>query len=119
MVRVRENNFYALKPVMDKNPHILDLRVGHMDIFSNFAVPLIFKSRESFERYRIAFEKAGVEIRPIIAGNMLHQPFYKKHVLGVGKCENADYIHRCGFYFGNNPELTASEISLLKKLLAN
>ncbi len=117
MVRRREKNFYALKPALDKNPHILDLRVKHMNIFSNFAVPLIFKSREAFERYRINFEKAGVEIRPIIAGNMLRQPFYKKYIIKTEECPNADYIHHHGFYFGNNPELTDGEIALLKKLL--
>ncbi|MEK7526944.1 MAG: DegT/DnrJ/EryC1/StrS family aminotransferase [Patescibacteria group bacterium] len=118
MVRRREQNFYALKPAMDKNPHILALRVAHMDIFSNFAVPLIFKSREAFEKYRVNFEKAGVEIRPIIAGNMLRQPFYKKYVIKIEECPNADYIHHHGFYFGNNPELTTGELALLKKLLA-
>ncbi|MFA6273106.1 MAG: DegT/DnrJ/EryC1/StrS family aminotransferase [Candidatus Paceibacterota bacterium] len=117
IVRRREKNFYALKPVLDKNPYILDLRVKHMNIFSNFAVPLIFKNREMFEKYRLAFEKAGVEIRPIIAGNMLRQPFYKKYVKNREDCPNADYIHNHGFYFGNNPELTSGEITLLKKLL--
>ena len=73
--------------------------------------------KEAFEKYRVLFHDAGVEIRPIIAGNMLRQPFYKKHVKATHECVNADHIHRHGFYFGNNPELTAGEIRMLQKLV--
>ncbi len=117
MVRAREKSFYALLPMIEKNPDIISPRTDHMDIYSNFAVPLIFKNKDAFTRYHDVFTAAGVEIRPIIAGNMLRQPFYKKYVREARETPNADHIHQFGFYFGNNPELTKDEMKLLQKLL--
>lgn len=117
IVSVREKNYREFEQTIKNNTDILPLRTKHMKVFSNFAVPLIFKTKEVFEKYRNLFEKAGVEIRPIIAGNMVRQPFYKKYVHEAGETPNADHIHRLGFYFGNNPELTPEEIKLIKDLL--
>lgn len=116
-IQQREKNYYFLKSAIDNNRDIISHSVSHMEIFSNFAVPLVFKSKKLFEEYRLAFEKAEVEIRPVIAGNMLRQPFYKKYVKGEENCPNADFIHENAFYFGNNPELTMGELKLLKNLL--
>jgi CDP-6-deoxy-D-xylo-4-hexulose-3-dehydrase len=89
-----------------------------MDIVSDFAMPVVAKDAATFEKYKKRFIDAQVEIRPIIAGDMSKQPFYKKYVQGnVIQNENADFLHKNGFYFPNNPELTADEIELLCLLL--
>ena len=53
-----------------------------MSLVSNFAMPVIFKTKESFESYKNKFTKAEVEIRPVIAGNIAQQPFFRKHIKG-------------------------------------
>ena len=117
IVNIREKNFHRLHKSVDQNPDLVNLKFDHMDTVSNFAFPVIAKSPKLFLVYKDAFENAGVEIRPIIAGDITKQPFYKKYVKIVEKCENADYVHKHAFYFGNHPELTEKELQTLEKLL--
>jgi CDP-6-deoxy-D-xylo-4-hexulose-3-dehydrase len=58
-----------------------------------------------------------VEIRPVIAGNILQQPFYRKYVRNTPERPNAHLVHTNGFYFGNNPEMTEDELTTLCDLL--
>ena len=88
-----------------------------MERVSCFANPVIAKSREAFEKYLKKFEDAQVETRPVIVGNITHQPFYKKYVPNPEVCPNADIVHERGFYFSNSPELTSQEIEKLSSLL--
>jgi len=117
IVRSRENNFNYFKKIVDSNDNLIHFQLQHMDIISNFAIPVICKNKETFETYKEKFEKNGVEIRPIIAGNITRQPFYKKYVGACKDCPNADRIHENGFYFCNNPELTSKERNFLGSLL--
>jgi CDP-6-deoxy-D-xylo-4-hexulose-3-dehydrase len=87
-----------------------------MDIISNMAMPVICISPKKTEFYKKKFAPL-VEIRPIIAGIISHQPFYKKYIKEISNCPNADFIHKNGFYFANNPELTQAEIKLICNLL--
>lgn len=86
-------------------------------MISNFAMPVLCKNRSIFYKYKDKFTKNQVEIRPIIAGDITRQPFFKKYVKGDHICKNAEFIHNNGFYFANNPELTKNEISFLTSLL--
>jgi CDP-6-deoxy-D-xylo-4-hexulose-3-dehydrase len=59
-----------------------------------------------------------IEIRPIVGGDMTHQPFYKKYMPQFERLlgnSNANIIKEQGLYFGNNPEMTQKEIALLIK----
>ena len=89
-----------------------------MDVVSNFAMPVVAKNKAVFEKYRARFASAGVEIRPIIAGDITRHPFYAVHAAKEGVCKNASYVHQHGFYFPNNPELTEKEVIFLVGLLA-
>ena len=119
IVNKRQQNFKKLHKEIEKNPKLVTLKFDHMDIISNFAVPVIAKDKQTFDEYRKRFETAGVEIRPIIAGDITKQPFFKKYRTGKDDCPNAHIVHTTGFYFGNNPELSSSEIAFLSKLLHN
>ncbi|MFH0891455.1 MAG: DegT/DnrJ/EryC1/StrS family aminotransferase [Candidatus Falkowbacteria bacterium] len=113
----RENNFRDFQSATKNNPKILPLNMDHMDRISNFAYPLIFKDKKNCEKYKKIFMKRGIEIRPIIAGNITRQPFFRKYIKKQTNLPNSDFIHVCGFYFGNNPEMTDKEIDAIKKLL--
>jgi CDP-6-deoxy-D-xylo-4-hexulose-3-dehydrase len=118
IVKHRARNFKAFHKTVLKNPDFIPLNVGHMDTVSNFAMPVVAKNKQAFDTYRARFTKADVEIRPIIAGDITKHPFYAVHAAGEKACENAAHVHRYGFYFPNNPELTVREVLFLCGLLA-
>lgn len=113
IVQKRHQNFLALHDLIKSNKDLIALNYEHMDIISSFAIPIIAKDGRSTSEYMAKFEKARVEFRPMIAGSMARQPFYRKYIANPGVQPNAEFIHRNSFYFGNNPELTDSEIDLL------
>lgn len=117
IIAKRVENFRHFAEALRQNPDFYNYDLSHMDRVSNFAMPVVCKTPALAKKYRDKFIKAGVEIRPIIAGNITKQPFYKKYVKDVGNNPNSDLIHQNGFYFGNNPEMTPEEIDVLCKLI--
>lgn len=117
IVRKREKNFWRFQKITENNSDFIALKLEHMDLISNFAMPLICKNKKLYLKYRNKFSKAGVEIRPIIAGDISRQPFLKKYYKTNEKLPNAYFVHQNGFYFPNNPELTEKELNLLCNLL--
>jgi len=109
----REGNFKLFQYVARKNDDLFLLDFPHMNIISNFAYPVIAKDKGKADFYKRKMEEAGVEIRPIIAGDITKQPFFKKYVSETTTCPNADFIHSNGFYFGNNPEMNQGELEIL------
>ena len=108
MIQTREKNYQRLSEVY-ANPDFITL-TPKMDVYSNFAFPIICKTPEIRKRYLKRCQEAEIEVRPIVGGSMTLQPFYKKHVQDAAVCPNAEYIHKLGFYVGNNPELTEEEL---------
>ena len=53
----------------------------------------------------------------MIAGNMQRQPFYNKYVKNIYDLPGADILHNNGFYCGNYPELTESDLETISKCL--
>jgi CDP-6-deoxy-D-xylo-4-hexulose-3-dehydrase len=117
IVSKRVANFDRYKDAMLSNNDFYQYDVAHMDIVSNFAMPIICKTPELAESYRAKFTAANVEIRPVIAGDMTKQPFYKKYVNDTTPRYNSELVHANGFYFGNNPEMNDDEITILCNLL--
>ena len=109
MVKKRESNFRFFFSKSKENKHLVQLSVDHLNKISNFAFP--------FE-YRDLFLKNEIEIRPIVAGNITKQPFFKKYSKKEYKMDNAEIIHENGFYIPNNPELTTNEIKKLGELIS-
>lgn len=119
MISKREKNFAKFQTAKTGNLDILPLEVDHMEVVSNFAMPLVFKDHNTFEAYKKKFEEAQVEIRPIIAGDITNQPFWHKYIGETSICANAKMIHENGFYFPNNPELTDAELGVLTNLISS
>jgi CDP-6-deoxy-D-xylo-4-hexulose-3-dehydrase len=93
----------------------------HIDFLSNFAFPIICRTVKIRDEL-VAACTNKIEIRPIVGGNMSEQPFFKKYVkpnkLRSFKNPNATFAHRQGLYFGNNPELTNSEVKTIIKIFS-
>lgn len=117
IVQVRQRNFRRFQEAMADNSDFLPLNTGHIELVSNFAMPLICRAPDLLEKYIQAFKTAGVEIRPIVGGSIPEQPFYKKLYGTTARLPNAHLINQQGFYFGNNPELTDNEIETLCALV--
>lgn len=64
--------------------------------------------------------KDKIEIRPVVGGDMVVQPFFKKYINDfIDENMNAKIIHKQGLYFGNNPELTEEEIDKIVEIFNN
>lgn len=113
----REINYLKLDDVVLGNSRLLPVRGNHMDIVSNFAYPVICQSKDDLLYYRQKSIAVGIEIRPIVGGNMTNQPFYRKYDSNMWALPGADFVHDYGFYLPNNPELTEDEISRMANLL--
>ena len=73
-----------------------------------FAIPILCASPQQRDRYIAKCQDKGIEVRPIVAGNMARQPFFQPYNDGRS-FPNADKIHTSGFYMPNHPDLTMEE----------
>ncbi len=116
-VRIREKNYLRIEKILKENDDFFILKRNHIKTLSSFSFPFICKTPKLREKYIERFVKAGIEIRPMIAGNMQKQPFYKKYIKKEIKLPHADIIHRNGFYSGNYPELTEDDFITIENCL--
>ncbi len=79
-----------------------------------FWFPLIVRGDAPFKRREIVefMEKAGIETRPVLAGDILKQPAYRNIQYETkGQLTNTETIMRQGFVIGVHPKLTDSQIA--------
>ena len=119
ILKKRNENFLKIAPsIYADTKRFYSIRYDHIDFLSNFAVPVICKSRKIRDDL-VERSNGKLEIRPIVGGDMTRQPFFGKHVKNLKvNNPNANLIHEQGFYFGNNPEMTDEELNTLCGLLA-
>ena len=111
--RRREEVYLELEQVARRNPDLIPLERDHISRLASFAFVVLCRTPRLKEAYAARFVANDVEIRPVIAGNMQKQPFYKKYVRQMYDLPGADLVHECGFYFANYPELTPEDLKLL------
>ena len=109
-ILARRRHYEEIEKVVMSHPNFIGIDRRHIKSLSPFAMPFICKNKELFRKYTMAFAGAGIEIRPMIAGNMQMQPFYRKYVATVYALPNTEFIHECAFYAGNYPELTHADL---------
>lgn len=117
-INVREENYMLMESVVKENPDLVVFDHSHISVLSSFAFPVLCQSEELRDKYFAQFSGAGVEIRPMIAGNIQKQPFYKKYVSKLYELPGTDKVHKCGFYCGIYPELTETDLQLLCSCLS-
>lgn len=109
----RQEIFLQLEEVLKENSDLVAIDHTHISLLSAFAFPVLCKTPALREGYVRQFAGAGVELRPMIAGNIQRQPFYAKYVNKHYDLPQTDFIHECGFYVGNYPELTERDLETL------
>ena len=116
-IRKRERNYVLLESALVRNPELIPLDRSHLSVLSSFAFPVVCRTPELRDKYVTRFSDAGVEIRPMIAGNIQRQPFYEKYVNTRSELPGADLLHHCSFYCGNYPELTDTDLEIIIRCL--
>jgi CDP-6-deoxy-D-xylo-4-hexulose-3-dehydrase len=116
-IQSRESNYLKLEKIMIENDELILLNHQHINKLSTFAFPIVCKTPELRETYLSRFSGAGIEIRPMIAGNIQRQPFYSKYVKDCYELPGTDFLHDNGFYCGNYPELTESDLETISSCL--
>lgn len=116
----RNRNFLKLaKAIYKHEDKYYPVQYNHLDFVSNFAVPVICRTQKIRDRLVEQCDRR-VEIRPIVGGDISSQPFFKKYMKAYAiKTPNARLIHQQGLYFGNNPELTSSEINAIISIFSS
>lgn len=116
IIKKRWKNFLKLATAIYRlSDRYFPISFDHIDLVSNFAVPIICRS-EAIRNKLVKKCDNLVEIRPIVGGDMVMQPFFNKYMASFVKefnNKNAKLVHKQGLYFGNNPELTQKEIKQL------
>ena len=90
-----------------------NLEIRESDFISNFAYPMIHDRRNEIVK---ELANIGVEVRPLIAGNMGRKPFWVDRY-GVTALPNADLIHTNGFYVPNHQDITSKEIKIIGNII--
>jgi CDP-4-dehydro-6-deoxyglucose reductase, E1 len=117
IVSRRADNYQRFHEALSTNPDFVPLATDHLDVVSNFAMPVICRTPALAEHYIALFKAADVEIRPIVGGSVPEQPFYTKLYGATATIQNAHTINRHGFYFGNHPGLGPESLQILERLL--
>lgn len=119
IINKRQNNFFKMAiPIYAKTDKYYPIKYKHIDFLSNFAVPVVCRSKQIRDEL-VEKCRDKIEIRPIVGGDMVAQPFFKKYMPDLMKNfhnSNARLIHEQGLYFGNNPELTVKEAAEIVKI---
>jgi len=113
----RFENHLVLERDVASNPDLIPIRRDHMEQPAPFALPIVCKTPQLRDHYLQQFSGAGVEVRPMIAGNIARQPFYKIYDPEPHDLPGAEMLHECGFYSGNYPELTSRDLDTLASCL--
>ncbi len=112
-ITIREQNYQTFEQTVRENPDLITPEHSHITRLSNFALPIICRTPALRDEYIARFVASDVEVRPIIAGNIQRQPFYSKYVHRTYDLPGAEFIHNCGFYCGNYPELSDKDLETL------
>lgn len=113
----REQNFFKLHNIIIKNQDFIPIEFSHMKFLSSFAFPVICKNEKSKNHYLTKFSRADIEVRPMIAGNIQVQPFYKKYVKKNFLLPGTDHLHKYSFYCGNYFDLSEQDLEIISHCL--
>lgn len=85
---------------------------------SSFSFPIITKDKSLADYLKRTFRKESIEYRPIISGNILMHPAFKKYKLCTAKeSSNVSVLHNNGLYVGNSQFVNNRKIDRLISLM--
>jgi len=117
MIKIRNRNHSKFTRIIDNYPHLF-YNIKDSVTNSSFCLPFICKSKEIMLAMKETFTKNSIEYRPVVAGNLLAQPFLKDYEIDTDKEEtNAALVHTQGVYVGNNHFVNDIDMEFLKQVV--
>ena len=116
-IQIRNNNYKGYFKIISKHPDLFYIPKCE-DTMSSFTLPFVCKNKSIYDALIEEFKNANIEYRPLVAGNLLRQPFLKGYQFGYYKVQyNADIIHELGMYIGNSQFIGNKHIQLLESII--
>ena len=85
---------------------------------SSFCFPIIPKGIAVTQTLKNIFKEEGIEYRPIISGNILRHPAFKKYSICTQKeLPNVCILHKHGLYVGNSQFVDSKKVDKLNEIL--
>jgi CDP-6-deoxy-D-xylo-4-hexulose-3-dehydrase len=109
--KIRNSNFKSYIEFINVNELTLTEKEGNF--VSNFALPIVSKNKKKIVD-RLTSE--GVEVRPLIAGDMSNKPMWYER-FGKVDLPNCELIDKYGFYIPNHQDLTKEEIKYITDII--
>lgn len=117
-----DDNIYNRRKIYSKFVELLNNNENFYSLVndsrnSSFCLPFICKSVDIKNKLINKLIDNKIEYRPIVAGNLIKQPYIKYKLETKKKIPIVDIIHSQGLYIGNNQFVTEKEIKFLEHLL--
>lgn len=116
-IEIRKNNYkHWLNKVSQKEDtyYLPEYQEGN----SSFCFPIISKDPNRNQIIKDECKVNGIEYRPIISGNILMHPAFKKYQLCTAKKHsNASILHKNGMYVGNSQFVNNKKIDRLLSIM--
>jgi len=116
-IQVRRDNYEFFNQKLSESDryYIPEYQVGN----SSFSFPLISIDGERTPMIKNILKDNGIEFRPVISGNLLRHPAFKKYKLcSQRENPNVEILHKNGLYVGNSQYVTKKKISKLFDILS-
>lgn len=115
-IEIRKNNFkYWWEKIYKTNSYFVpEFQIGN----SSFCFPIITKDCDQIQSIKNKCNKIGIEYRPIISGNILLHPAFKRYKLCTKKeIPNVHILHKNGMYVGNSQFVNYEKIDKLISIM--
>jgi CDP-6-deoxy-D-xylo-4-hexulose-3-dehydrase len=117
LIDLRNKNYKGYHQIISKYPDLFHVPTCDSTM-SSFTLPFVCKSKKVYDHLISKFKQNNIEFRPLVAGNLLKQPFLKDYKFDYHKeIYNADIIHELGMYIGNSQFIGGKHIELLDKII--
>jgi CDP-6-deoxy-D-xylo-4-hexulose-3-dehydrase len=117
-IAIRNNNYSEYYSMISKRSDLFHIPSCKLEQMSSFALPFVCKSKDIYNILIQKFKEHNIEYRPLVAGNLLKQPFLNAYKFRYHKrIYNADIIHDLGLYVGNSHSVNKKHLSVLKQII--
>ena len=117
IIKIRQFNYkYWLEKIQKYSDHyyLPEYQQGN----SSFCFPIIAKDSDHLKIIRNKCKQNGIEYRPVISGNILLHPAFKKYKLCTEReNSNVSILHKNGMYVGNNQFINTKKIDRLISIM--
>ena len=117
IVNIRNKNYESYHKLIQPLSHLFYIPKCE-DTMSSFTLPFVCKNKKTYELLIKKFKENNIEFRPLVAGNLLRQPFLKGYKFDYHKEQfNSDIVHELGLYIGNSHFIGQKHLKLLDTIL--